>query len=541
MTLIIRPVIVFQTLLTYSSVHSFCISIAAFKFYGNKFQSTAPFSFGEGPGMRSAYTYLFLLTSSFMKHQSTIKNFTLCLFFVVLCNYSNAQKVWTLKECIDYALQHNISIKQSEITKENAYLGYNQSRLGMLPSLNGSFSHNYNYGRSVDPFSYTFTNAQIQSGNLSLSSSVTVFNGFQLQNTLRESRLKYLAGKYDLDKIRNDVTLNVVSAYLQALYSNDLLTVATDRVDELTKQRDRTKLLTDAGSLTKSSLLDAEAQLAAEEYNRVTAENQLTNAYLSLAQLLELDSITSIKIAVPEAEVSDLSVLSQSPQSIFAAAQNLPEIKSADTKILAAEKSLAVARGARSPRLLFIGSLSSGYSSASQRIAGSPLFNGLTVSGITDAGDSVRVPSYSYNYEKTPYNDQLNQNYNKSFGINLSIPLFNGWTTNTNIQRSRLNLENTKYSAELIRNQLFKSIQQAYADALASQKKYAAAEKSRDAFRESFNYAEKKFNAGLLSSVEFLTTRNNLSKAETDFLQAKYDFIFRVKILDFYSGKPLSL
>ncbi len=470
--------------------------------------------------------------------------FKFCLIgfiFFATTTFSYSQKLWTLRECVDYALQNNISIKQNEINTALAGINYIHNAASMLPSVNGSASQSYNYGRSGDPFSYTFTNNSIRSNNLSLNANITLFNGFQMQNTLRESKLNFLAGKYDLQKISNDISLNVVSDYLQILYSIDLLSSAQNRVDEFTKQRDRTKLMSDAGSVTKSNFLDAEAQLATEEYNRVAAENQLNNAYLGLAQLLELDSVAAIKIAVPELDIADISILSQTPQSVFVAAQNLPEIKSADTKVLAAEKGLAVARGAYSPRLSMFGSLSSGYSSTTQRPVGGPIFNGLNVSGITDSGDSVRVPSYSYKYQKTPFGDQLTDNFQKSFGFNLNIPLFNGWSANTGVKRAKLNLQNSKYSADLIRNQLFKSIQQAFADALAAQKKFAAAQKSTDAFKESFTYAQKKFDAGLLSSVEFITQRNNLSKAQTDLLQAKYDFVFRVKILDFYSGKPLTL
>jgi len=476
-----------------------------------------------------------------MNSPLTLKNFFCSFIFFISGSSCFGQNEWTLKSCVDYALAHNISIKQSEVSVELAHINYTQNIANLLPSVNGSLSHNYNYGRSVDPFSNQFTTAKIQSDNLSLSSNVTLFNGFQLQNILRQSKLEYNAGKYDLEKIRNDIALNVVSAFLQIRYNTDLLTAAQNRVDEFTKQRDRTKLMSDAGSMTKSNLLDAEAQLANEEYNSVTAQNQLDNAYLSLAQLLDLDSASTIKISLSETEISDLSILSQTPQAIFAAAQILPEIKSADLKVKAAEKGLDVAQGARSPRLSMFGSLSSGYSSASQRINGNPVFNGFSVNGITDSGDSVRVPSYSYNYEKTPFQNQLDQNYGKSIGLSLNIPLFNGWTTHTNIKRAKLNLVNSKYSAELTRNQLLKSVQQAYSDALAAQKKFAALQKSTDAYKESFSYAEKKFNAGILSSVDFLTTRNNLSRAETDFLQAKYDFIFRIKILDFYSGKPLAL
>ncbi len=470
-----------------------------------------------------------------------LKTILIGFVFLLVVNLSKAQKIWTLQECVNYALTNNISIKQSEINVELSDATLLQSKTNMIPSVNASASHNYNYGRSVDPFSNQFTTAGIRSNSLSLSSNVVLFGGFQLQNTLRQSKLNYMASKFDLEKIRNDISLNVVSAYLQILYSSDFLNTTNNRVDEFSKQLSRTKLLAEAGSLTKSNLLDAEAQLANEEFNKVTAENQLNDAYLSLAQLLELDSVTSLKVSVPESDITDLSILSETPQSIFSAAQQLPEIKSADLKVQAAEKGLSIARGGHSPTLTIFGSLNSGYSSATQQIAGNPTFDGYLPSGFTSGGDTVLTASYSYDYSSTPFSNQLDNNFNKAFGFSLNIPIFNGWSTQTNVTRAKLNLANSRYSAELIRNQLFKSIQQAHADALAGQKKYAAAQKTKEAYAESFTYAEKKFNAGLLSSVEFLTVRNNLSKAETDVLQAKYDFIFRIKILDFYSGKPLTL
>src|SRR5574338_770418 len=282
-----------------------------------------------------------------------------------------AQQAWTLQQCVDHALKNNISVKQSELGVRQAELTKTQKALQMAPSLNGSASHSYNYGRSVDPFSYTFTTEQIQSDNLSLSANITLFNGFQLQNELRQSRLDYLSTSYDLQKIRNDISLNVVSAFLQVLYAKEQLTASRNQQDRSLKQRDRTKILTDAGSLTHGDFLDAEAQLALDEVVAINAENTVVISLLSLAQLLELDTVENFDIAAPPSTLPDLSTLALSADAIYKLSEEyLPEMKSSLYKVQSAEKGLSIARGARFPRLSAFGSISSGYSSAAQRFAG---------------------------------------------------------------------------------------------------------------------------------------------------------------------------
>jgi len=468
---------------------------------------------------------------------------------IIILSFSQnsfSQKTWTLQECVDYALQHNIQIKQGEISTEISDNAQTQSLLGMFPSLNGSASHSYNFGRSVDPFSYEFTTRKVSSSNLSLNANVVLFNGFQLQNELKQSRLNYMSGKYDLDKIKNDVSLNVAAAYLQVLYAQEQLNAQNDRVDIAKKQKDRTKILTDAGTLPQGSFLDAEAQFATEELTKVNAENLLNNSYLSLIQLLELDSAGNFAVEKPKYAIPDQGSLSITPADIYSVSLTTqPEIKSAEYKLQSAEKGLAIARGARFPRLSMFGSLSTGYSNQSQRkktLGGDYIDSYATDYFVPTIIDTfiVFAPLYSSpTYEDTPFSDQLEDNFNKAFGFNLSIPVFNGWATNTSVKRSKLNYENAKYSFELTKNSLFKSIQQAHADAIASLKKYHAAEKNVSALNEAFSYTEKKFTAGLLTSLDYTTARNNLTKAESDKLQAKYDLIFRLKVLDFYMGKPL--
>jgi outer membrane protein len=467
---------------------------------------------------------------------------TLSGLLLFWCSSSFSQKQWTLQDCVEHALKNNISVKQSEVAMQQSRTGLTQKQLQFLPSVNGNASHNYNFGRSVDPFTNQFTTEQIQSDNVSLSSNVTLFNGLQLQNELRQSRLDYIASTYDLQKIRNDISLNVVSSFLQVLYADEALAAANNQRDQSLKQRDRTKALTDAGSLTQGNFLDAESQLATDEVTAITAENNLTIALLSLAQLMELQDIEGFSVARPATDIPDISVLSQTPQAIYKTAQQiLPELKSSETKVLSAKKGLSVARGGRFPKITAFGSLSTGYSSAVQRFGASE-FVGLFPNGsFTTSGDTILSPVYTSTFEDTPLRDQFDQNFSKSVGFSLNIPLFNGWATESTISRAKLNVYSAELNEDLQQQQVLKSIQQAYADAKGSQKKFAAAQRSFDALQASFNYTQKKFDAGLVSSLEWLTSKNNFAKAESDLLQAKYDYIFRVKVLDFYSGKALTL
>lgn len=462
-------------------------------------------------------------------------------FSAFLPMLGQAQKVWTLQACIDQALKNNLNIKQTGISAEQAEVAVLGSKAAFLPSLNGNASTQYNFGRSVDPFSYTFTNQEIRSSNLSLNSSVTLFNGFQIQNSLKQSKLEYLAAQNDLKKIQNDISLNVVSAYLQVLYAKEQLKVTSARLKESDQQRNRTKQMVNAGAMTRGNFLDAEAQYTNEELNSITAENQLSIAKLTLTQLLELDSVNDIDVEDPQINDPDAAILLQSPADIYGKALTvLPEIKSADTRILSAEKSLAIARGAIYPRITLFGGVSSGISTATRTLKGTTYIGNLPTGAITSNGDIVLSPAFSYAYDQTPFQDQLKQNYSKNFGLSISVPIFNGLSTYTGVRRASLGLENSRISSELTRNQVYKSIQQARTDAIAAQKKLNATSKSVESLQEAYTYAEKRYNAGLTSSLEFLTATNNLTRAQIETLQARYDLIFRIKVLDFYAGNPLA-
>ena len=370
---------------------------------------------------------------------------------------------------------------------------------------------------------------------------MTLFNGFSLQNTLKQSQLNYLAGKSDLQKVKNDISLNVITSYLQVLYAKEQLNVADGRVAQATQQRDRVNRMVESGLMVRGNLLDATSQLSNEELSKITAENQLMTAKLTLTQLLQLPTPDGFEVEDPAVQIPTSSITDLQPAQIYdLGLKSLPEIKAADTRVQSAEKGVSIAKASFYPRLTAFGQLSSFYSSSSKKFTGGD-FNGFLPNGsITSGGDTVLSPDFTTRLEDNPYKDQLDENYNKAFGLSLSIPIFNGLSSQSNVKRAKLNLENSRYAAQLTRNQVYQSIQQAHSDAIAAKKRYDATSKSLSAFEEAYQYSEKRFNAGLINSLEFLTANNNLTRTKVELLQAKYDYIFRLKVLDFYAGNPLT-
>lgn len=471
----------------------------------------------------------------------------LSLFYLLLIPLSmsgQSTEVWTLQRCIDHALEKNLQIRQSELNVDMAKSQQQQSAAGFFPSLNGSASQNHYYGRSIDPFTNTFTTNEVRSNSFVLSSSVSLFEGFQLQNTLRQSNLNYLSSRQDLKKVENDISLNVATLYLQVLYNQELIKVSTDQAEASRLQRTKIARMEELGAASRGNLLEMESQLSTDELRLIQAQAALDQSLLSLTQLLELESSTGFQVDVPLALIPAVQAEVFNVNGLYAAALNSqPEIKSAEFKVSSAEKGLRIAQGGRYPRLFMSGNLNTNFSTSSKDITGYTIgFPSSVFSGYTSNGDSVYtiVANTTPILEQTPFSDQLNNNLSKSFGFTLQVPLFNGWSVRNNVTRSRINLEQSKLNNEITRKNLYKSVQQAVNDALAAQKKFEASGKSAATLKETYEYNRQRFDVGLISSYEFLTAKNNYARAEADVLQAKYDYIFKLKILDFYQGKSLT-
>lgn len=463
------------------------------------------------------------------------------LFIIALLFASFAQaqdKVWSLEKCIDYALSHNIQVKKQMLTTKSADIDLQQSKLNLLPSVNGSTAYSKSF-KTVNQFTNQFYDGGSYSG--SLNGSLTIFNGFQKLNAIKQSMINRQASKYDQDKLMDDISLNIASTYLQILFYQELLNNAKAQLDITNQQVDRMQKMVDAGTKAQGDLLNIQAQAASEEYQVVQAKNNLDLGYLSLYQLMDITNEEKFLIEAPQLTMLNQTSLQATPNSIYETALALqPSIKSADLRVKSAELGLKRTYSSLMPSISLSGSLNTGFSTKLQTIDQVSLKE-VTI-GYTKPGN---VPVYSmssdYTYKDYKWNDQINGNIQKSFGVYMSIPIFSNYQGQINVKKSKLNIESSKYDLQLAKQQLNKTIEQAYADAKAALNKYQSAEKTVSSTKESFHYSEQRFNVGLLSSVDYNTAKKELSLAESTLLQAKFDYFFRTTVLDFYMGKPLTL
>ncbi len=464
------------------------------------------------------------------------------IFFLLSAFWGYGQKQWSLEECIVYARENNLTLKLQQLNVQLAELSVIRNKAALLPGVSAGATHNYNYGRTVDMYTNQFATDRVQSNNFYLSGNVTVFNGFRLINSCKQSELDAEAARLDAVQTTQDISLSIATAYLQVLYSLELVNNAHNQLNITKLQLDRTRKLFEAGAVSRGNYLSLEAQAASEESQLVNAENQLSIAYLTLAQMLDLEDISSFRIVVPEISLPDTAgFLLQNPDDIYRfALTSQPGVQSSEIRIESAEKSLDIARAGRYPMLSLSGSWGSGYSGASKRITDISM-NGYDTTGITSESNTefVLSPSFSYSYETTPFADQIKDNVNKSIGLTLSVPIFNRFNTSTAIKQAKINVDMARIGFEQEKRNLQKTIQQAYNDAAGALKRYQAAKKQVAALQESFKYMEVRFEEGAANPVEYSDSKNKLITAESDMLQARYEFIFRSKILDFYLGKEI--
>ena len=459
---------------------------------------------------------------------------------------------WTLQGAVDYALEHNLTVRQNQLTAENNSAILRQSKAALLPTANLNGSQTWNYGQSVNPLTFEFQNLATRSNNFSGATQVVLFQGFQLRNTIKRNAMEYQASLGDIEKARNDLSLNIASQYLQLMLSEELVRTNQVRVDSDVQQVERTRKLLRAGSVAESNLLDIQAQQASDELNVITAQNQRDIARLQLMQLMNLDvaAQAGFQIQVPDLpDPDEQEPLSEDLNETYQTALGrLPEIKTADLRVRSAQLGVDVARGGYLPRLSFGASVYSGYSSARNvtSISNDSTARRTTFFVEPPGGGGVvplNVLVYQRNTSVLPqrYWDQLDQNLGRQMQFVLNIPILNGLQARTNVQRSLINVQQAELQAEQTRLTLRQSIQQAYADAVAAQRRFSAARRQVEALTTAYRNSEIRFNNGLLNGTEFNIAKNNLTAAESNMIQAKYEFIFRRKVLDFYQGRPLAL
>ncbi len=460
-------------------------------------------------------------------------------FFV--SSAQDTPKVWTLEDCINYALDHNLDIKKQILTVEANKKQLLQSRLNLLPDLNAEATNVWNFGQTIDLFTNTFATSTVRSNNFYLQSNATLFNGLTKVNTIKQNSILLLASKYDLDVLKNDISLAVAGYFLDMLLNLELLDVARNQIEITKGQVSRMEKLVEAGSSAKGDLLNIQAQESAEALAVIQAENRLTISRLSLQQLIDLPVSSDFRIEKPLLKPVEEPKGLLTPEQVFNfAVEKRPEIKSADLRVQSAQKSLAIARGVLFPSLSFGGSWGTGYSGASEEVE-STVYKKEMI-GVTDVSRDTVFGYYpSSTYKKKDFSKQIIDNNNKSLGFYLRIPIFNGWTGRTNISLAKIQQEKAEIDLDIQKRNLRKNIEQAYTDASASLQQYNASLQKVAAQEESFKYTQQKFDVGMMTSFDYNNSKKDLTKAESDLLQSKYDFIFKTTILDFYMGKPISI
>ena len=453
-------------------------------------------------------------------------------------------KRWTLRECVDYAIENNISVKQSENNIALAEVDKRAAIGNFIPNLNFSSSAAWNSGLTTDATTGVLINQTTQTTNGGFSSGVAIYRGLRNQNELRRAELSILASQYQLDKMKDDISLFVINAYLEVLFSKEAVNVAIPQVEITQEQLTRTSQLVDAGTIPRGDLLDVEATLANDEQNLIITENRVRLAKISLAQLLQLEDYDSFDIADEEIETLPLINLPEySVDMIYEKAlETRNEIKVAKTNIEIAESDVKLAKGALQPTLSGFYNWNSRYSDR-DRIVGTaidPNNPTVVIGQVETTGDNVISPNFGP--VLGPADDffgQINDNKGSAFGLSLQIPILNGFSASNTVRRAKINFDQQKYQLEQEELDLEKIIHQVYTDAVGALKLYDATKRSLEAREVSFEYAQERFDVGVLNSFDYSQIKNRLVTANSDFLRAKYDFIFRVKLLEYYYGIPV--
>jgi outer membrane protein len=472
----------------------------------------------------------------------TIKK-TILFFLFISIQVTAQDKKWTLKECVEYALENNISIKSSELDLQNATVNKKDAIGAFLPNINASASHSWNIGLNQNITTGLLQNQTTQFTSAGLNVGVDIYNGLRNQLQLRKSNLSIIATQYQLTKMKDDMSLNVANAFLQILFNKENLKVQKQQKEFNLTQLSRTEDLVEAGVVPRGDLLDIKATVASDYQRVIAAENALLISKLSLAQLLRLDDFKNFDIDESQIPALSESILLETSESIAEKAKETRvELKIAQSSVELAKKDISIAKAAYQPTL-------SGFYSFNTRAAYSDRIVGFqpnaanptSVIGFVDGtNQQVLQPNFSP-ILGGPQNlmDQFSNNKGQNFGVQLSVPIFNGFAVRNNVERSKIALDRAKINLEQQELDMERNVYTAYTDANAAKESFEAAKTTLEARTLSHNYAKERYEVGLMNVFDFNQAQTLLVNAQSEVLRTKYDYLFRIKILEFYFGIPL--
>jgi outer membrane protein len=468
--------------------------------------------------------------------------FACCILFCV-ANLSKAQEVITLQKAVDMALDRNLTVKQSKLSEALSTETYSQSKLNMLPSLFGNSQGSYTFGRATDQASLSINTGGFFYNNNALSAQVTVFQGGQLRNQILQNRILLDADKTNTAKVKNDLTLNVVTQYLAILTNQDLVAAARQQIDVAKISLDRSQKQYDAGNQTLADLSQSRAQLSTAELNLTTAVNQLDLSVLVLKQYMEMSPITEIIVEKPDISKLTNVATAYDAETVLTTAMTInPDVLLAKTREDAYLQGIKIAKGNYYPVLTFSGNVVSQYSSSNKALIGSTqVYSPVTV----DINGTPTVVNFPVSQPQfggtTSFVSQFRQNLNQSIGFNLQVPIFNRFSARSTVRKARINYENAVVNTQLSRNNLSKTIYQAVLDVRAADKKLQSTRQTYNANKEAFNVIQQRFNVGLVNSLDYNASLTNLNRSQFDLIQAQYEVVFRSKVIDYYLGNPITL
>jgi outer membrane protein len=465
-------------------------------------------------------------------------SFTL-VFLIFIINISFAQKPLTLQETIDIAIKNNIEVAQTGLSAETAAVNYKQAKANLLPTVNGNITHGINQGRSIDPFTNSYANQKINYASFGLGGDIILFNGFTLQNAIKQNAFAYDASKMELQQAKDNLTLAVILAYLQVLSNEDQVELATKQIAVTQVQIDRLEKLNREGAINPPQLYDVRGQLKQAELNKVTAQNAVNSSKLLLLQLMTLPYDPSLQLE----KISGEELFPKFPGSVDDVYNNatnaLAIVKAAELRKKSAEAFLRLSKGTLYPILSFGGNLNTNYSSAATQefftnITEQPSSNYVLINGTKQP---VIVPRENFNVEKISYTNQLKNNVFSNIGLNLRVPIFNSFAARNRIKLANVELKRVSLTFKNTKIQLRQEIEQAFLNMNNAWERYKILIEQVAAYNESFRAAEVRFNAGVGTSVDYTIAKDNLDRANINLVTAQYDYLLRKKILEFYNRR----
>lgn len=477
---------------------------------------------------------------------------TLLLTFAIITSASFGQQKWSLQDCVTYALEHNISIKQSDIQAKIAGVNYQQSKLSRIPTVSFSNNNGFRFGKSQNPSTGILENQNYATIGLNLSSSVEIFNWFSVRNSVLANEWNMLATEASVEKSKNDLTLTVANAYLQVLLAREQQEIARVQVEQSVSQLEIVRKQVDAGALPELNAVEIEAQLANDSANYITAAGSVTQAKLSLKASMNLDAATELELETPPVEQIPLEPIGNlQPADVYASAlKNLPQSRVDQYNLNAGRKSMEAARGQLYPSISAFGGLSTNYGYF-RTPNYEQVFTGYGPSGLVIPDGSggyidVEKPNYKIGgrsgfIKSDPLGKQFSDNFGQQIGLSITVPIFNGWQGRAAYDRAKLNVRNLEYQQELNNSNLKQDIYQAYNSAVVALEKFTSSKAAADAAQKSYDFGTMRFNVGMLTTLEQITNQNNLFKAKLQYVLNQYDYVFKMKVLEFYKGQGIKL